>query len=77
MTEKGLYQKYIVTKANGHPLDPNFEAIVLRIDGGQYVEECRVGVAAFAEAVRPLNRTLARDIRRRLLELNHEDCGIK
>lgn len=70
--EKGLYQKYIVTKASGKPLDPGFECIVLRIDGGRYVNACRVGVAAFAEAVRPVNKTLARDIRRRLLELSGE-----
>ena len=70
--EKGLYQKYVVTKANGKLLDPNFECIVLRIDQGRYVDACRVGVAAFAEAVRPLNKTLARDIRWRLLELSGE-----
>jgi hypothetical protein len=72
MEEKGLYNKYIVTKTSGKPLNPNFECLVLRIDGGQYMNACRVGVAAFAEAVRPLNRTLARDIRRRLLELSGE-----
>ena len=70
--EKGLYQKYVISKTSGKPLDPNFEAIVLRIDAGKYVDACRVGVAAFAEAVRPLNRKLARDIRRRLLELSGE-----
>ena len=70
--EKGLYRKYIISKVSGKPLDPNFEAIVLRIDGGQYVHACRVGVAAFAEAVKPLNRTLARDIRRKLVELDGE-----
>lgn len=64
--KKGLYQKYIVTKTNGKPLDPEAEFIVLRIDGGQYVDACRVGAAAFAEAVRPLNEILAHDIRRRL-----------
>ncbi len=65
--EKGLYQKYIVTKANGKPLDPNFHAIVLRIDGGQYVEACRMGASAFAKAVEPLNKTLAFDIQMELL----------
>jgi len=64
--EKGLYQKYIVTKTSGKPLDPNFDCIVLRIDDGRYVKACRAGVAAFAKAVRPLNQTLARDIRRKL-----------
>ena len=59
---KGLYNKYIVTKANGKPLDPNFYAIVVRIDGGQYVDACRKGVLAFAKAVEPLNPELAFDI---------------
>jgi hypothetical protein len=68
--EIGLYQKYIVSKTNGKRLDPGFECIVLRIDGGQYVDACRLGVAAFAEAVRPFNKTLANDIEKRLLELN-------
>lgn len=72
MDEKGLYQKYFVSKTSGKRLDPGFECIVLRIDAGQYVDACRVGVAAFAEAVRPLNKTLARDIRRRLLEFEEK-----
>ncbi len=72
MEEKGLYQKYIVSKANGKPLDPNFECIVLRIDGGLYINACRAGAAAFAEAVRPINKTLAHDIRKRLSELSGE-----
>lgn len=66
---EGLYQKYIVSKANGTPLDPDFESIVLRIDGGRYLHACRAGVAAFAEAVREHNSRLAEDIQQRLKEL--------
>lgn len=66
---KGLYNKYIITKANGHPLAEDFYAIVLRIDGGQYVHACRVGVAAFAEAVREHNPQLADDIQQKLKEM--------
>jgi hypothetical protein len=65
---KGLYNKYIITKTSGKPLDPNFYAMVLRIDGGQYVDACRMGVKAFADAVRPLNPDLALDIDLKLLE---------
>lgn len=65
---KGLYNKYIISKTNGHPLDPNFYAMVLRIDGGLYVDACRMGVKAFADAVRPLNPDLALDIDSKLLE---------
>ncbi len=66
---KGLYAKYIVTKASGKPLAPTFFAIVLRIDGGRYLNACRAGVAAFAEAVRGDNPILADDIQYTLKDL--------
>ncbi len=65
---KGLYQKYIIKKTNGKPLDPNFEAIVLRIDGGQYLDACRAGAFAFAQAVKEHNLQLSEDIKNRLRE---------
>ncbi len=73
--EKGLYQKYIVTKTSGKPLAPNFQAIVLRIDGGRYVDACRQGVKAFAAAVRPFNQTLAWDLDFKILELSQIDMA--
>lgn len=66
---KGLYQKYIIKKVSGKPLDPGFEAIVLRIDGGRFLNACRAGAAAFAEAVREHNPKLADDIQKRLIDL--------
>lgn len=66
---KGLYNKYIISKASDKPLDPNFYAIVLRIDGGRYLHACRAGVAAFAEAVRNENPLLADDLQNKLTEL--------
>ena len=66
---KGLYQKYIISKASGKPLNPEFYAIVLRIDGGRYLKACRVGVRAFADAVREENPTLANDIEGKLQDL--------
>ena len=71
--EKGLYQKYIISKANGKPLDPNFYAIVLRIDGGRYVDACRNGALAFAAEVRSLNEQLAHDIYQKVYELIREE----
>jgi len=70
---KGLYQKYIISKTSGKPLEDGFDAIVLRIDRGQYVHACRAGVAAFGEAVREHNSSLADDIQRKLHELVVED----
>lgn len=66
---KGLYDKYIIQKANGHPLADGFYAIVLRIDGGRYVKACRAGVKAFADAILDENPKLAIDIQRKLAEL--------
>lgn len=65
---KGLWNKYIITKSSGKPLADGFYAIVLRIDGGQYVDACRVGVKAFAEAVKPINPELSFDIGLKLLD---------
>ena len=70
---KGLYKKYNITKTSGKPLDPNFYAIVLRIDGGQYVGACRAGVKAFAEAVQRKNPELSFDIDMKLLDYSLRD----
>jgi len=65
---KGLWDKYIITKSSGKPLADGFYAIVLRIDGGQYVDACRAGVQAFADAVEELNPLLHDDIETKLWE---------
>ena len=71
--EKGLYQKYIITKTSGKPLDPNFYAIVLRVDGGRYLKACRAGAKAFADAVREENPLLADDLYSKLQDLAVDD----
>lgn len=70
---RGLYGKYIITKASGKPLARGYEAIVLRIDDGRYVEACRAGVIAFAEAVRDENPLLSNDIQHRIMELTKKE----
>ncbi len=70
---KGLWNKYIILKTSGKPLDPNFYAIVLRIDGGQYTEACRKGALAFAEAVRNKNPLLSNDIQHKVTEYQAKD----
>ena len=70
---KGLYNKYIIAKASGKPLDPNFYAIVLRIDGGRYIKACRMGVKAFSDAVKPENPELSFDLDMKLLEYAVKD----
>ena len=70
---KGLYQKYIITKTSGKPLAEGWEGIVLRIDGGRYVDACRAGVKAFAEAVKADNPDLCFDIGMKLLEYHEAE----
>ena len=65
---KGLYQKYIITKTSGKPLAEGWDGIILRIDDGQYVDACRIGVLAFAEAVKEDNPLLSNDIRAKIAE---------
>ncbi len=70
---KGLYQKYIVTKTSGDPVDLDAQYIILRIDSGEYVDACRIGVRAFAEAVEPFNHELSWDLQMELLGLVRKD----
>ncbi len=73
MSEKGLYNKYIVTKASGKAIPPEAQFIVLRIDSGQYVDACREGAKQFGVKVYQDNPTLAMDIWNRIAELNKAD----
>ncbi len=75
--DKGLYQKYTITKTSGKPLNDDFYAIVLRIDGGRYLKACRAGVQAFADAVREDNPTLAGDLEKKLQQLAFKDTIMK
>ena len=74
---KGLYNKYIITKTSGKPLADGFYAIVLRIDGGQYVEACRAGAVAFSAAVLDENPKLAIDIQRKVTELRSQQWAFE
>ncbi len=75
MADKGLYQKYIITKKSGKPLDDDFYAIVLRIDGGLYVKACRAGVLAFGEAVKEENPKLYEDITHKVWAYEMKELG--
>ena len=59
---KGLYNKYIVQKADGSPVDPDAFYLVLRLDKGEYLEACRAGAISFAHLVTDLNSELSADI---------------
>jgi hypothetical protein len=75
---RGLYKKFIVTKADGSPFhegnsqrvgDPNF--FVLRLDDdGPYGAASRAAAVKFAEVIRGHNKLLADDL---LAEVKNEE----
>ena len=60
--QRGLYGKYVVTKADGSPTDPDAEYLVLRLDAGEHVAACRRAALTFSSWVRDANPQLADDI---------------
>lgn len=56
---KGLYQKYIIQKADGTPIDEEAEYFVLRLDKDPVA---RVAVMKYAEEIKKDNPQLWRDI---------------
>jgi hypothetical protein len=58
-----LYDKYIIEKANGEPIDPNADYFVLRLDTDLHA---RTAAMAYANSIENENPAFARDIRDRL-----------
>lgn len=52
----GLHRRYIVTKADGTPCDPDAFYFVLRLDSGgddkQHIKACRAAARAYWTAIR-------------------------
>ena len=63
--KKGWYQKYIIHKADGSPVDPDAIYMVLRLDTDPHAMNAALKYADSCENDNPL---LAQDIRRMLLE---------
>ena len=55
----GLYDKYLIQKADGAPVDPRARYFVLRYDTDPHA---KVALRAYADAIRPRNPKLANDI---------------
>ena len=58
----GLHRKYIVTKTDGSPTDPDADYFVLRIDTDAHA---RHAARTYARSVQACNPQLADDIHRR------------
>lgn len=57
---KGLFKKYIITKADGSPVDPDAVYFVLRLDTDPHAERA---AEAYAASVGSENPDLASDLR--------------
>ena len=57
---QGVFQKYVISKADGNAVDPNACYFVLRLDDGEEVEAARSAMRNFSDIC--LNRKLANDI---------------
>ena len=62
----GLHRRYIVSKANGEPVDENAEYFVLRLDLGgsdpKHIVACRMAVLAYAQSIKDHLPELSKDL---------------
>lgn len=65
-TTKGLYNRYIIQKTNGEPIDKNAEYFVLRLDKGgddpKHIDACRRAIQIYAANIYGHLTELAHDI---------------
>ena len=63
---KGLHQQYVLTRADGKPLDERAEFFVLRLDefghNPVHIEACRKAILAYADAIVATKPELAKDL---------------
>jgi len=63
----GLHRKYIVTKANGEPVDPRAEYFLLRTDkyakDQMHVAACIKALLVYADEIEPHLPQLAKELR--------------
>ena len=56
LKEKGIINKYVISKVDGSPVDENAEHFVLRLDAGgsdpKHIEACRKAIVAYARAIK-------------------------
>ena len=75
----GLYQKYIISKTNGKPIDKNAEYFILRLDSGgndkKHIEACRKAVLAYANEIKEHLPKLSEDLIARYGEVNINSCN--
>ncbi len=68
---KRLYGKYLIPEEDGEPLPKGAVTFTLRLDSGEYVEECRKALAHFCFFIAERNPRLAGDISTMLFRLDN------
>jgi hypothetical protein len=67
--QEGLYQKYVLHKVDGTPIDENAEYFVLRLDlnskDPHHIAACRKAIHTYADAIEATIPELAKDLRDR------------
>ena len=61
----GLHSKYIISKANGDPLEKDSEYFVLRLDTNgdpMHIEACRKAILVYAESIKSYIPKLSSDL---------------
>ena len=62
---KGLYQKYVIQKTNGKPVDKNARYIILRYDEDtDYCLAARTTLLLFARLIKPFALNFYKDLTR-------------
>ena len=73
----GVYQKYIVAKANGKPIDKNAKYMVLRYDrNDEYGLATRTALFLFARLIRPFAKQFSRQLKDKI-ELKEMEIQIE
>lgn len=65
---RGLYQKYIISRTDGEPIDERNEYFVLKVDGYgdfNHIEASRKAVLVYADEIEKTLPELAKDLRER------------
>lgn len=71
---QGVYGKYVISKSDGSPVDPEACYFVLRLDVDP---AARAAMLVYAEAVRPENEEMAGDIEACIEELETPPCNCR
>lgn len=67
-TPKGLYNKYVISRTDGTPIDANDEYFVLKLRGAgdvEHLEASRAAILAYANVIGLVHPDLAADLNKR------------